>query len=762
MSAVREARSPDGAHSRDVTTSSTPLSVRVAAWGPPSGSVLRGGLLERLIGHPAVPLVAVVAQAGSGKTTLLQQWAARDPRPFAWLRLTARDNDPSVLLSALALAIGRIAPVDADVLGSFAAPGLSFAEATARILSVLEGASGPGVLVLDDAHRLDDTDGHDVVVGLLENLPRDWQIVIAGREELWLPIARMRAEGRLGEIGADDLAMDDDEASELLAEAGVTLDRGDVEALNQRAEGWPVALYLAALALASGHRVGRKAEWHGGNDRLMADYLTSEVLAALPTTTVEFLTRTALPERLCGPLCDALLDADSSAERLVTLERENTLIVSLDDERVWYRYRQVFREWLIRELHRREPDHVVVLRQRAADWYEANGLPELAIDEAMTLDDESRVARIATEHALPFYQAGREATMGRWFEWLDGRDLLDRYPHLVVTGALMHVIAGRAVRAARWIDAVERSIARLDRPSAQDPETSGELSMLRAAACSHDLGRMRQDASDAVWSLPVGSPWRAASLVLLGTACLVMDEREEAARILWEAVEVADDGGNSIAASVALAQLALLSERSGRLEDRDDLADRARAVVADHGLDDYATSALVFAINGRIHVDRGDARRAKTLLARAQRLRPHLTRALPVIAVQARLELARAYVSITDVSGARTVLREATGIVQWMTDPTELVDEISRLQRSLETLRVDIVGATSLTSAELRLLPLLATHLSFRKIGERLFISQNTVKTEAISIYRKFGVSSRGDAIERAQALGLLEERTRT
>ncbi len=630
----------------------------------------------------------------------------------------------------------------------------AFAAAIARLLSVLE-ASGPGVLVLDDAHRLDNTDCQDLVAGLLESLPSHWQIAIASREVLWLPIARLRAEGRVAELGADELAMDDDEAAELLETAGVALGRGGVATLNERAEGWPVALYLAALATALGYEGGRQADWHGGNDRFMADYLVSEVLARMSTGTVEFLTRTALPERLCGPLCDVLVDADDSAAQLVTLERRNALVVSLDDERVWYRYHHLFREWLGRELHRREPDRVAVLRQRAADWYEANGLPELAIDEAMTLGDESRVARIATEHALSLYQAGREVTVQRWLGWLDKRERLQRYPHLVVTGALTHILAGRVARAARWIDAVERS----DTTSAEDSGASGELSMLRAAACRDGLSLMRQDAADAVRLLPGGSPWLAASLGLLGTACLVMGEREQAGRILWEAVEVADDGGNTVAKSVAFAQLALLNERSGRLEDRDHLSERALAVVADRGLDDYATSALVFAICGRVHLDRGDARRAKTLLARAQRLLPHLTRAFPVIAVQARVQLAAAYAFIPDVSGARTVLREAADIVQWLADPGGLVEEISTLQRRLETLRVDVVGATSLTSAELRLLPLLATHLSFRRIGERLFISPNTVKTEAISIYRKFGVSSRSDAIERAQGLGLLEER---
>jgi LuxR family maltose regulon positive regulatory protein len=342
--------------------------------------------------------------------------------------------------------------------------------------------------------------------------------------------------------------MDDEEASELLDTAGVLLDHSDVVALNQRAEGWPVALYLAALAISAGPAVDRDTGWRGGTDRFMADYLLSEVLAGLPTSTVEFLTRTCLPERLCGPLCDALLGTSGSGDQLASLERENALVIPLDHQRRWYRYHHLFRELLSAELHRREPDHVAVLRQRAADWYEASGWPELAIDEAMKLGDASRVARIAAGHAQSFYQAGRDATIQRWFDWIDQRDLMERYPKVLVARPLVHILAGRAAAAARWMDAAERSVVRDDRPPAAGSELDGELAMLRAASCCEGLDRMRHDAADAVRLMPLGSPWRAASLALLGTAHLLTDELEEAKRILEEAVEVAEDRGATVTA----------------------------------------------------------------------------------------------------------------------------------------------------------------------------------------------------------------------
>jgi LuxR family maltose regulon positive regulatory protein len=147
---------------------------------------------------------------------------------------------------------------------------------------------------------------------------------------------------------------------------------------------------------------------------------------------------------------------------------------------------------------------------------------------------------------------------------------------------------------------------------------------------------------------------------------------------------------------------------------------------------------------------------AQTLLGRAARLRPALTYAMPYFAVQTRLEMARAHVMLSDAGGARVLLREARNVIRLRPDLGTLPAQANELEARLDDLRSESIGASSLTAAELRLLPLLATHLSFREIGDRLFVSRHTVKTQAISVYRKLGVSSRSEAIRRAQEIGLL------
>jgi LuxR family transcriptional regulator, maltose regulon positive regulatory protein len=157
-----------------------------------------------------------------------------------------------------------------------------------------------------------------------------------------------------------------------------------------------------------------------------------------------------------------------------------------------------------------------------------------------------------------------------------------------------------------------------------------------------------------------------------------------------------------------------------------------------------------------VAIQQGDLGQAERDLTRAQQLRPHLTHALPYYAVQARLELIRAYLALTDVAAARTVLREVDDLLRWRPDLGTLADQAGQLRSQLDHIHGDVIGASLLTIAEQRLLPLLPTHHSFREIGQRLHLSQHTVKTQAMSIYRKLGVSSRSEAIQCARTLGLL------
>jgi len=219
---------------------------------------------------------------------------------------------------------------------------------------------------------------------------------------------------------------------------------------------------------------------------------------------------------------------------------------------------------------------------------------------------------------------------------------------------------------------------------------------------------------------------------------------------------LAQDSRATVAASVALAERAMLAIARQDWQAAETLVEQARSVVASAHLEAGVTSLMVYAAGARVAIHHGDRDQAEQDLARARQLRPQATHALPYYAVQARLELTRAYLALTDVAAARGVLREVDDLLRWRPDLGTLSHQASQLHAQLDQLRGQVIGAAPLTAAELRLLPLLATHLSFREMGRRLYVSQHTVKTQALSIYRKLGVSSRGQAVQRVQDIDLL------
>jgi LuxR family maltose regulon positive regulatory protein len=725
---------------------------------PPSprpGTVQRTTLLDRLRASPAVPVLSVAAPPGYGKSALLCQWAEQAPYRVAWLSLEREDNDPAVLLAYIAAALERLEPIDADVFRTRAPPGASVAAIVARrIAATLSSMVDPVALVLDHTEVLHNHQCRDAIAELAMHLPLTARLVVASRGPAPVPLASLRSRGAVAEIGVDDLAMDEREARVLLEGVGVTPADADLTEIVRHTEGWPVGLYLAALALKAGGRHTTTGFAFTGDDRRMADYLRTELLARVSRGRVSFLTRTSVLERMSGPLCDAVLGRTRSGRLLEVLEGSNLLLVPLDSRREWFRYHKLFQEMLRFELGQREGEVVAQLHARAAAWCEMNGMPEMAIDHAQAAGDADEVARLVATHLLAAYAGGRLETVSRWCDWFDDRDLVDRYPAVAMLGAVLRVLMGQAAAAERWAGAAEQTPAEGTVPDGSTIESWRAL--LGAFLCRKGVGQMRRDAQTARDGLAPQSRWRPTALALEGVSWLLDGEPDRADPILAQAVEIGLDIGARPVTAAALAERAIVAIQRGEWHDAETLAERGLAIVRGAHLDDYAPSALVYALAARTAAHGGDLARARESLVEAARLRPQLTYALPFFSVQTLLELGRTYLALADPGGARVVLREARAILRLRPDVGTLPEEADELQSTLDTLRVRAVGASSLTTAELRLVPLLSTHLSFREIGERLHISRHTVKTQAVSIYRRLGVSSRSEAIERVEAIGLL------
>jgi LuxR family transcriptional regulator, maltose regulon positive regulatory protein len=733
---------------------------------PRPGVVSRTALVNRLRVTKSFPVATLTAPAGYGKTTLLAQWSTRDKRAFAWVSIDERDNDPIVLLRHIAASLHEIEPLDDHVLDALGSPGDSIWTAVVpRLGAALASCEHPLVVVLDDAHQLRSRDSTRAVSALVDHIAGGSMLVLAGRVQPRLRIAALRASGRLLEMGVDELALSRQEARILLASAGVRLAEDDVEQLVRRTEGWAAGLYLAALSLRD--RRGENGSLHelppfAGNDRYLADYFRSEYLLRLPPAQLTFLRRTSVLGKMSGPLCDRLLERTKSVDELVSIEKSNLFLVPLDRHREWYRYHHLLRDLLTCELTECEPELVPVLHRRAADWFEENADPESALEHADASGDADRVARLVASLALPVYHSGRVTTVESWLDRFDPDEQLEPYPAMAVIGGWIHALRGQASEAERWLDMATRGGDKGMLPEGSE-SVRPWIALLRAAMCRDGVEQMLRDAEGAVNELPAGSQWRPTGLLLQGAASVLLGDDERGDGILADAAEAAECLGATDTRVVAISERSLLAAARDEPIAAETLSRRAHALVEEGQLDGYVTSSIELAATARALLRHGRWDQARACLTAAQRLTPFLTHALPWFAVQTRLELARTYVALRDGHGARILLSEARRILGVRPLLGVLPAQVEALQEEVETMPEPANGnGSGLTGAELRLLPLLATHFSFREIGERLHVSRNTVKTQAISIYRKLGVSNRSDAIERAARLGLVDAATRS
>ena len=417
------------------------------------GTIRRAALLEKLDLDSSGPIVSVQAPAGYGKSTLLAQWAANtSSKAIAWVSVDEQDNDPKLLLTYVAKALDAIEPVGGRVFDALASPTSSVhGSAVPRLGSALASMSTPVLLVLDDVHLLRDAECRAAVSALADHVPKGSRLVLAGRDEPPVRVARLRAEGRILQIGPAELSLSREEAAGLLRAAEVAPSQDELSELYRRTGGWPAGLYLAALAI----RAGGPLEFSDG-DRPVGEYLKSEYLSRISPREREFLIRTAVLDRIGGPLCEAVLGQPGAAAALADLAGSNLLLVPLDRLGRWYRYHPLFRDMLLAELDHAEPGMASVLRRRAAAWCQDNGLPEEALEYAMAAGDVDEAARLVAELSRPADREERLTMLQRWYRWLDEQGGIERYPMVAVWAAFLALETGQPAEAERWSAAADR------------------------------------------------------------------------------------------------------------------------------------------------------------------------------------------------------------------------------------------------------------------------------------------------------------------
>jgi LuxR family transcriptional regulator, maltose regulon positive regulatory protein len=731
------------------------LSSKFALPPAPAAMMPRPRLTELLADADGPAVVSIVAPAGYGKTTLLRQWADQQLNA-GYVSLEDRDNDPVELMSAIAIALDRVEPLDPSLMRQLASPGRSL-ESTLLpgLVEAIWARRTPTVLMLDDAHHLDRPVSLDVVAFLMLRLPPTMRLAVIARRMLPLPYARLRPTGHLLELGPQELALNEEDAQALAMAIGVEIPREQVIGLLARTEGWPAATYLGLRLAGSARAQDLRAHELTGTEASIADYMRSELLEPLDTGTRAWLRRSSVLIAMSGPLCDATLGTTGSLTLLRRLERDNLFVVALDTKRGTYRYHRLFRDLLRDELEEHEPGAAARMSSRAAAWCVQVGERERAVDYAFASGDMDLAARLVLTYTFPLHWSGRIATVGRWLDWFDRDGERERRAALAAIAGWVHAMEGRTREARRWLTSAERSAD--DGPMPDGATKASWVAVLRGYMAPAGLETLASDARIALAGIPEESPFRQGALILGGFAAIAAGAPEAADALFAEAIPIAE-GRNAIPGiSLALGERAVIALGRGDVAAATRHVESGLAVVRGAGMDEFVTSTTLHAAAARVALANGSPSEARLAIARVNRMRPIATAALPIPSLQMRFETIRACIVLGEAAAARTLLLEVKDILRQCPDLGALVDEAAELDRTVGSMRATSAGPWALTTAELRLLAYLPTHLTFREIADRLYVSTHTIKSQAMAIYGKLGVSSRRGAIEQAVESGLLD-----
>ncbi len=529
--------------------------------------MLRPRLIERLNEGPHRKLTLISAPAGFGKTTLLSEWVAGCERPAAWLSLDGGDNDPTRFLAYLVAALQTIAAnIGEGVLGVLQSPRPPPTESIlTALLNEITTIPDDFVLVLDDYHVVDSKPVDDALTFLLEHQPPRMHLVIATREDPNLPLARLRARGQMTELRAADLRFTPSEAAGFLTQVmGLNLSAEEVAALETCTEGWIAGLQLAAISMQGHKDAASFIESFTGSHHFVLDYLVEEVLQQQSESVQTFLLRTSILDRLCGPLCDAvMLDPSASGrETLEYIEHANLFIVPLDDERRWYRYHHLFADLLRQRLQQsyasgNEGGGVAELHSRASDWYEDNGLEIEAFHHAAAANDVERAARLVEDEGTPLIFRGAAAPVLNWLESLP-TTILDAMPSLWVMYATSLFFDGQISGVEQKLQAAEAALQGAE-PDDGTRDLIGRVASMRAtlAIIQHDVETIIAQSRRALEFLrPDNLPVRAATTYTLGYAYQLRGDRAAAREAYTEVLSFGrSDPMYTIAATLSLGQV---------------------------------------------------------------------------------------------------------------------------------------------------------------------------------------------------------------
>ena len=571
-----------------------------------SNLVIRSRLIEQLdqAVQPGVKLTLVSAPAGYGKTTFVLQWARACRSSVGWLSLEKADNDFERFFRYIALALEAVEPEVMEtpfgiLLG---APTPEKEAVLTAFINLANDLDGHTALILEDYQLIEKSDIHEALTFLLDHLPSNFHFILTSRGQPPLPLARYRARGELLEVGINDLQFRPHETESLLNESSrIELSAQNIESLQNQLEGWVAGLQLVTLALERGLMKSERPEVTG-QQRFVVDYLQYEVMTDLPQGMYDFLLRTSILERLCGPLCETVTEMEGGQAMLESLERERLFLLPLDDRREWFRYHSLFADFLAKELHRHYGSQVAALHRRAAHWFTMQGMDEPALQHAVAGHDGPTVAQIAENRFEIMLYSGQLRKLRKWLDALP-EPWFWQYPVIGLVQAQLLGLVGNLSACMESLEKIEEAILQSERNDASWQLARVNTIRCRIACSMHDLDRAEPLAEIALQNLPAKDyHYRASVHFVLGEAYREVGRWQEAEAQYRQALSLVHDTAFRLMSAHIFGALADMALSLGQLHEAANYWDESLGVIGRRELWGY----LPLPLTGWVYIRRAE------------------------------------------------------------------------------------------------------------------------------------------------------------